>query len=107
MHAAATAAVNRNMQVAPNKTHTTVCMHISEQHCGMVMWLLLYSSGVAHDRQAKLSRQAELRCIVKQSSIANSFTHLLPVAHESFWQPTGGTAPPAALARPAQGSTHN
>jgi len=63
MHAAATAAVNCNTQVPPNKTHTAVCMHILEQDCGVVMWLLLYSSAVAHDHQAKLLRQVGLSYI--------------------------------------------
>ncbi len=60
MHAAATAAVNRNMKVPSNMSYTTVCMHISQKDCGMVMWLLLYSSAITHDHQAKLLRQAGL-----------------------------------------------
>ena len=73
MHAAATAAVNRNAQVPPNKTYTTVCMHISQTDCGMVMWLLLYSSAAAHDYQATSSRQAGLS-YMGHGMRSNSFT---------------------------------
>ncbi len=102
MHAAAITAVNRDLQVPPNKTYTTVCMHISEQDCGMVMWLLLYISAVAPGKVDKASRIEMYWPWYRVKQL-----YLLPVARESFWQPTGGTAPPAALARPAQGSTHH